>query len=67
MQLIHIDEFRERRGAYVTLKDEAGRQFAISKDILTGVVKGQIRIDEIEDYNEVLRLIVKDYLRLVEE
>lgn len=64
MELIHIDEFRQLRDRHVVFKT-GGTDLAISKELLKGVASGELSITELEEFEEVARLVFKEYLRIL--
>ena len=65
MQLIHIDEFRQLRDRHIVFRT-GGTDLAISKELLKGVASGELSVTEIEEFEEVARLVFKEYLRMLE-
>jgi hypothetical protein len=65
VELIHIDELRQLRDRHVVFKT-GGKDLAISKELLKGVASGELSITELEEFEEVARLVFKEYLRMLE-
>lgn len=65
MELIHIDEFRERRDRHVVFRT-GGTDLAISKELLKQVASGELSVTELEEFEEVARLVFKEYLKMLE-
>lgn len=66
MELIHIDEFKERRDRHVVLTSENGDVYAIPVELFKRVASGRTNIKELEAYEEVARLVFKEYLKMLE-
>jgi hypothetical protein len=65
VELIHIDEFRQLRDRYIVFRT-GGTDLAISKELLKGVASGELSVTELEEFEEVARLVFKEYLRMLE-
>jgi hypothetical protein len=65
VELIHIDEFRQLRDRHVVFRT-GGTDLAISKELLKGVASGELSVTELEEFEEVARLVFKEYLRMLE-
>jgi hypothetical protein len=65
VELIHIDEFRQLRDRHIVFRT-GGTDLAISKELLKGVASGELSITELEEFEEVARLVFKEYLRMLE-
>jgi hypothetical protein len=48
------------------LRNVGGTDLAISKELLKGVASGELSITELEEFEEVARLVFKEYLRMLE-
>jgi hypothetical protein len=66
VELIHIDEFRQLRDRHVVLRNVGGTDLAISKELLKGIASGELSITELEEFEEVARLVFKEYLKILE-
>ena len=64
MELIHIDEFRQLRDRHIVFRT-GGTDLAISKELLKGVASGELSVTELEEFEEVARLVFKEYLRML--
>jgi hypothetical protein len=65
VELIHIDEFRQLRDRYIVFRT-GGTDLAISKELLKGVASGELSVTELEEFEEVARLVFKEYLKMLE-